>query len=381
MRPARILLAFAAVAALAACTVPRSGPTGQAVLEAAAAARSDALIPFALAPITPRTVAALEARGAAPRPALQETPAASAQILRVGDVVAVTIWEAVDGGLFSGEGTGLRSVALPPQRLGPSGAISVPYAGRIRAAGRTPQAVADAVTQALAGKAIEPQALVTVETSPVSAVSVVGDAVARAGRVPLAGVGERVLDVVAAAGGTTLPVHRTLVRLTRGSVQAETNLARILREPAENVRVRPGDVLALLETGRSFTVLGATAQPRRIPFSTEVVTLDEALAEAGGLDDGLADPAAVFVFRYADADLAEAVTGAPVEGPVAPVVFNLDLREPGAFFLARRFEMQDGDILYAANAPFAQARKVLELASRVLAPAATSLRLADGLGD
>ncbi|MGM0585144.1 MAG: polysaccharide biosynthesis/export family protein [Pseudomonadota bacterium] len=363
---------------LSACAVaPRGGPTAEAVR--AAGQEAETVVPFAFAPLTRETVAALQARRAAPQADLGENAKVRPQILRPGDRVSVTIWEAVEGGLFSGEGAGAKSVALPPQRLGPSGRISVPYAGRIRAAGRTPAQVSGAIVAALRGKAIEPQALVTVEDSPVSAVTVIGDAAAGSGRVPLAGVGERVLDVIAAAGGTSAPAHRTLVRLNRGAAQGEAHLARILREPAQNVRVRAGDVVGLLLDEQTFTVLGAAGQPRRVPFSTEIVTLDEALAEAGGLDDMDANPDSVFVFRYEDAATARRLTGRPAEGPLAPVVYNLDLSDPGAFFLARRFEMRDGDILYAANAPLADARKVLDVVARALSPATTSLRLANGL--
>ena len=167
------------------------------------------------------------------------------------------------------------------------------------------------------------------------------------------------------------------MRLTREGRQGEAHLARILREPAQNLRVRPGDVIGLLEDGQSFTALGAAGRPQRLPFSSESVTLDEALAEAGGLRDFSANPAAVFVFRYEDAEVVRDLTGEAAEGPVAPVVYNLDLSDPGAFFLARRFEMRDGDILYAANAPIADARKVLGLLSDLLSPATGGLRLAN----
>jgi polysaccharide export outer membrane protein len=381
MRGSRFLGLAAAAVLLAGCAIaPKSGPTSGAVLEAAEDPDATAL-PFAFARLTPETVETLESRGAVEGEDISGAAGRQGHELRVGDVVSVTIWEAVDGGLFSGAGGGARATTLPPQRIGPSGRISAPYAGPVRAAGRNPDAVAESIAAALEGKAIEPQVLVTVAESPVSSVTVVGDAAARSARVPLAGVGERVLDVIASAGGSSAPAHRTLVRLTRGEITAETHLARILREPAQNVTVRAGDVVSLMDIGQSFTVLGAANQPRRIPFQSESVTLDEALGEAGGLADFAADPEAVYVFRYEDAEIAEALTGEAAQGPVAPVVYNLDLRDPGAFFLARRFEMLDGDIIYAANAPLANARKVLNAIAQVLTPATSSLRLANALDD
>ena len=369
------LLTTAAALTLAGCAaVPKSGPTAEAVL-ALAAEPATAAVPYAFAPLTPAALDVLDARRAAPPADLSQPRDAASQRLRVGDLVTVTIYEAVEGGLFSASAGGPRGAGLPPQRIGSSGLIRVPYAGRIRAAGLTAEQVAEAVEAALEGKAIEPQALVTVTESPAGAVTVIGDA-ARAARVPLADVGERVLDVIAAAGGAEGPAHRTLVRLTRDDAVAETHLARILREPGQNVRLRAGDVVALLDSGQSYVVLGAAARPARVQFSTERVTLDQAIAEAGGLDDDRAAPASVFVFRYEDPAAVAALTGAPppMDGAMSPVVYNLDLRDPTAFFLAQRFEMADRDIVYVANAPLADAEKVLRAVALAFSPVNATLR-------
>lgn len=351
--------------------VPKTGPTSEAIRTAADEPQST-IVPFAFAPVSPETLGVLEARLAAPARDINTGRPVSGPQLAVGDAVTVTIWEAVEGGLFSGQGGGS---SLPSQRIGPSGTIIVPYAGKVRAAGRTPDAVADAVVSALAGKAIEPQVLVTVDASPRSSVTVIGDAATKSGRVALQGVGERVLDVVAASGGASVPAHRTLVRLTRGDAVGETHLSRILREPGQNVRVRSGDVITLQDSQRSYTVLGASNQPSRVPFSTEIVTLDQAIAETGGLLDNRSDPGSVFVFRYEQSEVVSTITGEPQSEPVAPIVYNLDLRNPGAFFLASRFEMADRDIVYVANAELADAQKILVTIATALSPAVSAVRL------
>ncbi|MEO1688047.1 MAG: polysaccharide biosynthesis/export family protein [Pseudomonadota bacterium] len=375
----RAVLAALAALALAGCAAaPKSGPTGEAV-RAAAADPAETSFPYAFATLTPDVLDTIEALRRAPPPDdLTDQPSAAAQRFRVGDVVRVTIWEAVEGGLFSGGAESPRASSLPVQRVSPDGRIDVPYAGRVRAAGRTPAQVSAAVEGALAGQAIEPQVLVTLETSPVSSVTVIG-AVGQSGRVPLFDVGERVLDVIASAGGTRASPYAATVRLTRGDATAETSLARVLREPGQNVRVRPGDVVAVLDDGRGYSVLGAAGRPSRVAFAAEAVTLETALAEAGGLDDRRSDPASVFVFRYEPQELAEALAGGPQPGPMAPVVYNLDLSDPGAFFLARRFEVQADDIVYLANAPLADAQKVLNAVATGLSPAIATLRLVNAL--
>ena len=374
----RVLVMAAALLAAGCAAAPRSGPTAAAVLAAAAPPEGE-VAPFALAVVDPATLAVLERRRVAPPQDLAQPAGAGAQRIRVGDVVSVTIWEAVDGGLFAAPAGGARGSALPAQRVGPSGTLGVPYGGRVKAAGRTAEQVGAAVEASLVGKAIEPQALVTVTESPAAAVTVIGDAAETSARVPVADVGERVLDVIAAAGGVKVPAHRALVRLTRDDRTAETHLARILREPAQNVRVKAGDTIALLDQGASYVVLGAAERPARVPFATERVTLDQAIAEAGGLDDARSNPGAVFVFRHEDADVVAAVTGRPTPGPTAPIVYNLDLTDPVALFLAQRFEVADRDVIYVANAELADAVKVLRAVALVLTPVAATLRLADDL--
>jgi len=72
--------------------------------------------------------------------------------LGVGDVVSVTIFEAEPGGLFIPSEPGARPgnfVTLPNQVVDTNGNITVPYAGTIRALGRTPSEVQEAINEAL----------------------------------------------------------------------------------------------------------------------------------------------------------------------------------------------------------------------------------------
>jgi protein involved in polysaccharide export with SLBB domain len=74
--------------------------------------------------------------------------------LGIGDVVSVTIFAAEPDGLFVPSDAGARSsnfVMLPDQVVDTNGNITVPYAGKIRAVGRTPAEVQEAINEALRG--------------------------------------------------------------------------------------------------------------------------------------------------------------------------------------------------------------------------------------
>jgi polysaccharide biosynthesis/export protein len=298
----------------------------------------------------------------------------------VGDAVSVTIWEAAAGGLFGGQkagetATGATSVTLPTQLVGQDGAISVPYAGRIPVAGRTPRGVQQLIVQRLADKAIEPQAIVTVVESVTDTATVSGEVVNGA-RLQLSLKGDRLLDLIAEAGGAKAPVYQTFVRLSRGGVTATIPMLTLVSHPAENIYAWPGDVLTLIRVPQTFSVLGAAGTNAQFDFSAQKMTLVEALAKAGGLLDERADPAGVFLFRYEPAAVVD-VLNAPnlATGPdgSSPVVFRLDLRDAHGYFLAQRFPIQDKDIIYVAGAQLNEMRKFFELLSTLTGPVLTGV--------
>jgi polysaccharide export outer membrane protein len=298
----------------------------------------------------------------------------------IGDAISVTIWEAASGGLFGGgtpgaQTTGAVSITVPTQIVARDGAISVPYAGRIPAAGRTPREVQANVEQRLADKAIEPQAVVTVVASVTNSATVSGEVISGA-RLQLSLHGDRLLDLIAEAGGAKAPLYRTFVRLSRQGVTATIPMATLVALPAENVYAWPGDVLTLIEVPQSYSVLGAAGQNAQLSFTAEKVNLAEALAKAGGLLDERADPAGVFLFRYEPAAVVDALKAPNLAtGPEGstPVVFRLDLSDAHAYFLAQRFPVEDKDIIYVANAQLNEIRKFFELISTLTGPVLTGI--------
>jgi polysaccharide export outer membrane protein len=296
----------------------------------------------------------------------------------IGDAVAVTIWEAMPGGLFatSDATTGsLQPVRLPVQAVGPDGAISVPYAGRVPVAGRLPADVERDIEKRLAGKAIEPQAIVTVAKSVTDTATVSGEVVSGA-RLPLALNGERLLDLIAAAGGAKSPVYDTFVRLSRDGVTATIPMERLVSHPAENIYAWPGDVLTLVRAPQSFTAFGATGRNAEVAFDAEHLSLIEAIAKAGGLVDQRSDPEGVFLFRYEPAATVEALrTGDLKTGPggSSPVVYRLDMRDADAYFLAQRFPVENKDVLYVANAPLTDLQKFFTLLNTLTGPVITGI--------
>jgi len=298
----------------------------------------------------------------------------------IGDSLVISIWEAAGGGLFGTSPTdhvsaGSRSVTIPEQVVGRDGGISVPFADRVPAAGRLPVEVQKAIEQRLQEKAIEPQVIVTVTKSLSNSVTVAGEVVTGA-RVPLSLKGDRLLDLIAAAGGARAPVYETFVRLSRDGITATIPMEALVSDPAENIYAYPSDVLTLVRLPQSFTVFGATGLNTQVNFTAERMTLVEALAKAGGLQDLRSDPGGVFLFRFEPPGIVNAL-GRPQlhTGPdgSSPVVYRLDLSDAKSYFLAQRFAMHDKDIIYVANADLNELQKFFTLLNTLTGPVITGI--------
>ena len=298
----------------------------------------------------------------------------------IGDSITVTIWEAAGGGLFgagitAGVSPGSRSVTIPDQVVARDGAISVPFADRIPVAGKSPLEVQRVIEQRLADKAIEPQALVAITKSISNSATVSGEVVAGA-RVPLSVNGDRLLDVIALAGGAKAPVYDTFVRLSREGVTATIPMEKLVSEPAENIYAWPGDVLTLVSVPQTFSVFGATGTNIQVAFGAQEITLAQALAKAGGLQDLRADPAGVFLFRFEPPAVVGALKAPPLAigpGGTSPVVYRLDLSDANSNFFAQRFPVEDKDIIYVANARLNELQKFFTLLNTITGPVITGI--------
>lgn len=376
-RVIRLSSAFCAALALAACALPASGPTTQNIVDSSA--KADAT--FALVEIGDPI---LDVLGRWPSPSFYGTFGESRppvqQTIGIGDSVQVTVWEAAAGGLFSSpvisnNQPGARSAVIPDQVVQQDGAITMPYAGRIQVVGRTPPEVEKIIVDRLTGKAIEPQALVTVTRNISNTVTVGGEGVIKGDRIALSVRGDRILTVISEAGGIQSPVHETFIELSRHGSTVRVPMQTLVANPKENIYARPGDVITVIRYPLTVTAIGATGSNALIPFQAIGMSLEEAVAKAGGLLDQRADPAGVFILRYEPVAIARQYPSVPpdlLNQPLVPIAYHTNMRDPNALFAARRFAMRDKDILFVSNSPSTELYKVLTMVSLVTSPVLTA---------
>ncbi|ETD83781.1 polysaccharide biosynthesis/export family protein [Rhodobacter capsulatus] len=349
-----LLLGLSAVLlGTASCGLPRPGPNKREIFAGSVMRRGDAFVV---------TVDDHVARATAVQPALgfssgfQTAGVVGSDTINPGDTLQLTIWENVDDGLLAQEGT--TATQLTEVQVDGAGYIFVPYAGKIKAAGNSPDALRKIITEKLDAQTPDPQVLIARTAGDGATVSVMGS-VGGQGVYAIERPTRTLSSMIARAGGVTIKPEITKITVKRGGKQGTVWLTDLYKNPKMDIALRPGDVILVEEDTRAFTSLGATGAQARVPFETQTLSALEAIATVGGLSSSTADPKGVFVFRNEPAEIARVVLGRNDLVGDQRMVYVLNLTEPNGMFLARDFVIRDGDTVYVTEAPFVQWQKSL----------------------
>jgi polysaccharide export outer membrane protein len=390
-------LASISAAAAGGCALPVAGPHDWDI----ASGQSDPKnLLYALVRLTPRTVDILAANN--PQIAGEFPDKRGPETVRfgVGDVLGITIFESGAGGLFTapqGGTTPGNYVTLPNQAVDDRGNISVPYAGSLRAKGRTAIEVQQAIINALKDSALKPQAVVSLVDQRSSSYSVLGE-VRGAGRFAISASGERLLDAIARSGGLSGQGNESWVMLEREGRRALAPFGAIVDVPANNIYVRAHDTIYIFREPQTFLAFGAVgtsagggvgaititgsggSRGGQFPFDAWRITLSEALAKTNGLSDQTANPSSVFLYRGETRHVAEllGVDCSKFDGPIIPIIYNIDMRNPAGYFLASKFEMRNKDVIYVSNASAIESAKLMTFINLVVGTASDPIAAATG---
>ncbi|TGD42031.1 polysaccharide export protein [Pseudotabrizicola sediminis] len=351
---AKALCLVALVASTAACGLPRSGPTKAEIFKGSVLKEGDAFIVTVNQRVT-RATAVIPAFGFSS--GFLNAGVMGADTISSGDTLGLTIFENVRDDPLLGN-TGQRVSALEEVQVDGQGYIFVPYAGRIKAAGQTPEGLRQAITRKLDTQTPDPQVAVTRLAGDGSSVSVQGS-VGATGVYAIERPTRQLSAMIARAGGVAIEPDVAVIRVTRGAHSGRVWLQDLYANPALDIALRPGDKIVVERDTRAFVALGATGAQNRVPFETQTLSAIEAIAIVGGLNTNLADPTGVFVFRNEPEEIANAVLGRKDLRGAQRMVYVLDLTQPTGMFEARDFVVRDGDTVYVTEAPFVQWQKTL----------------------
>ena len=351
---------------LASCGLPRSGPTKNEIFDGSVQEQGDAYIVTVDKHVTDATRFS-PALGFSS--ALVHAKVLGSDTVRPGDTLGLTIWENVDDGLLASGG--VSSAQITEIQVDGAGFIFVPYAGRIKASGNSPEAIRRIITEKLEAQTPDPQVMVQRLAGDGATVSLIGGVGAQ-GVYPIERPTRTLTAMLARAGGITLPPEITQVTLTRGGHSGTVWLEDLYDNPRLDIALRAGDRVLVEQDERFFTTLGSTGAQVKVPFETKTVSAVEALATVGGLNPALADPTGIFVFRDEPSKIANKVLGRSDLQGDQRMVYVLDLTSPNGIFTARDFDIRASDTVFVTEAPYNQFSKVLQA---IVAPASTAASL------
>lgn len=290
-----------------------------------------------------RALPASRTSAASPAPASPTSPSVDYQYL-VGpqDILQITVWnhpELTNPGATANE--------LSGRLVGADGYIFFPYAGRIRAAGRTVTDIRSELTRKLSAYLVEPQVDVSVSNYRSKRVFVVGQ-VATPGPVPLTDIPLTVTDLVANSGGFTPEADLRNAALSRDGQRRPLDLYALYYQGdmRQNLPLRPNDILSIPENRyNKVFVLGEVLAPQSIVMPRGRMSLAEAISDAGGFNPITANAGQVYVLR---------------KGPEnRPQIWHLNSKSPDALILADSFDLQPRDIVYVDPAGIARWNRVI----------------------
>lgn len=343
----------ASVVALAGCGLPRSGPSKSEIMAGAIEKGGDAHVVTVTTPV---------ARAASFQPSFGfsqsflDAGSIGADVIRPGDVLGLSIWENVDSGLMT-RGPSGGATQLTQVQVDGDGFIFVPYAGRVRAAGNSPDALRRIITEKLSDQTPDPQVMVTRLAGDGATVSLMGK-ISGQGVYPIERPTRTLSAMLAKAGGVAVDPEVAVITVKRGGQSGKIWLKDLYSNTRNDIALRPGDVILVEEDTRSFTALGALGGQTMVPLGSESINAIEAVALVGGLSTNTADPTGLFVLRDEPETVARRVLGQQVHGGQR-VAYILDLTQPSGLFIAREFLIRDGDTVYVTEAPYVRWQKLL----------------------
>lgn len=275
----------------------------------------------------------------------------------IGDVLTIIVYEHPELTIPAGAE---RSASDAGNVVHSDGTIFYPYIGRVEAAGRTVREVRSEIQRRLATYIASPQVDVKIASYKSQMVYVTGQ-VQTPGQYSITNVPMRILDAVSMAGGLNNSANWHEVVLTREGEEFELSVFDMLQNGAldQNLLMQDGDVLHVPDTGnQKVFVMGEVMRPASLPMANSRISLTDAIAQAGGIDERQASAAGIFVVRQAEEKSSKLAT-----------VYQLDARNSTAFVLGAQFMLEPTDVVYVTASPLGRWNRVISQ----LLPTVTSI--------
>jgi len=269
------------------------------------------------------------------------------------DILRVTVWNHPELNNPSGVLNDLQG-----RVVNNDGFFFYPYAGQVRAAGRTVREIRDELAKSLSAILVEPQVDVSVLTYRGKRAFVMGQ-VEKPGVVPITDVPLTITDLISQAGGLKTDADLKSASLMRNGKTIPVDLYALYYQGdiSQNLRLESGDILTITENRyNKIFVLGEVTKPQSLVMPRGRLSLAEAVSDSGGFNPLTANAGQLYVIRSGPGD--------------RPQIWHLNAAAPDALILADRFDLEARDIVYVDPAGVARFSRIVNN----IIPTATVLR-------